>query len=389
MACEAPLLIGVDGGATEVKAHAVAQVGGDHSEARSYELRSESAARCYTRVDGFEPLPIDEQLAQRDAGRIALGEAERAQGDLWVVAAAEAIAEVARLAGADSLLVGVGMPGLKTEDGRGIAAINNGPRIPDYLDELTVALHELGVKLAAPLPALQSDADCCGIGEEHAADGLFRGVPHAYYVGCGTGIADALKLRSALVPFDRARSWLLKAWQFDSALGPTFEQLVATRALNEVATRLSGNDAFPEVAAAAGDPVATAWLDTAALVLAELICERLTTIKSGRAALPHRGAAYAELDSQHAYLGTILERVVVGQRVGQIYADARYHAFFAANVNRYLAAMINATGDAVLCGACLANDGGALRPDLLVASKLRAAPALGAAIVAARAAASA
>ncbi len=29
--------------------------------------------------------------------------------------------------------IGMGMPGLKTADGRGICVINNGPRMPDFL----------------------------------------------------------------------------------------------------------------------------------------------------------------------------------------------------------------------------------------------------------------
>ena len=280
------------------------------------------------------------------------------------------------------------MPGLKTADGRGIAVINNGPRIPDFLAELEEQLSVRGLTLAAPIAALGSDADYCGLGEEYAADGLFRDVQNAYYVGCGTGIADALKLRGRLVPFDMTQSWLGKAWQIPSALGPTFEQLVSIKSLNAVYAGLCGrDDTFPEVAAARGDSLATTWLDMAALALAELIFERLSTILRGRAALPHRGDAYARLSPDHDYAGTVLDRVIIGQRLGLIYADPAGYRPFAHRLESGLAAFV-AGADDQLRAAYLAPASHdvvpALRSGLLVASRLRAAPAIGAAVAAVR-----
>lgn len=423
------LLIGVDGGATEVKAHAVAC--DDLQQPRSFALRPESASRVYRRVPGFAPLPVPEQLAQRDAGALELSAPEREQGGLWVRSAAEAILEVARCCGATRLLVGIGMPGLKTADGRGINVINNGPRIPDYLDLLESRLAAAGVELVAPLAALASDADCCGLGEEYAADGLFRDVQSAYYVGCGTGIADALKVRGRLLPFDQARSWILKSWQMPSALGPTFEKLVSASAMNRIYAQLrqttrrrdeaaAGHphtrhtpSGYPERAALAGDPLASAWLDTAALLLAELIFERLSTVRNGRPDAPHRGEIYARLDPDHEYRGTLLDRVIIGQRLGLIYGDPACRGVFGDKVDAYLAAFIAGCDDAGMHAAYLAEAGGGerecsavegrrhgaadqaprarsagaaqLRPRFLVASKLRAAPALGAAVGAVRA----
>jgi hypothetical protein len=453
------LLIGADGGATEVKAHAVAC---DDLEApRSFELRPESASRVYGRVAGFTPLPVSEQLAQRDAGRARLTATETKQGDGWVTAAAEAIGDVARQCGARRVLVGIGMPGLKTPDGRGINVINNGPRMPHYLDALETKLAAAGMELVAPIAALGSDADYCGLGEEYAADGLFRNVQNAYYVGCGTGIADALKLRGRLVPFDQAKSWIQKSWQMPSALGPTFEKLVSAASLNRVYANLvketerrsdevtggsesagrrrvggkaasavetdedtargavaQGQDNrtarravahgrseprsvsernavtshYPEVAAIAGDPIAIAWLTTAALVLAELIFERLCTIRNGRAHAAHRGEAYAKLEPDHEYRGTLLDRVIIGQRVGQIYGEPTCRAVFGDRLDTYLAAMIAASSDERLAAATVV--GGVqptppgkrgLKPSFVTASRLRAAPALGAAVAAVQA----
>ncbi|MFQ5490346.1 MAG: hypothetical protein ACE5GE_06445, partial [Phycisphaerae bacterium] len=205
------LLIGVDGGATEVKAHTVCC---DNLEAPSvFDLGPGKAARKYERYGDFQPLPIADQLTQRKSGRLELDDAERRQGDLWVQACIDAIADAASDSRCDGLLIGVGMPGLKTDDGRGIDAINHGPRIPDYLEHLERGLSDRGIKLAAPIDVLGSDADYCGLGEQYASGGLFGDVDHAYYLGGGTGLADAMKLGGELIPFDRAAGWILKSWE--------------------------------------------------------------------------------------------------------------------------------------------------------------------------------
>jgi len=394
------LLIGIDGGATEAKAHAAAC--DDLDNATAFELRSEAASRIYPPAAGFVPVPVMEQFTQRDAGKIELTAGEVAQGKLWVAAAAEAAVEVARTCGARCVLVGMGMPGLKTPDGRGINVINNGPRIPDYLQQLEQHITAAELELAAPVAALGSDADYCGLGEEYAAEGLFRDVGNAYYVGCGTGVADAMKLHGKLVPFDAAKSWLQKSWQMPSALGATFEKLVSAKSLNRVfeemtevtkrrsdeategACATASQSPFPEAAAIEGNPVAVAWMDTAALVMAELIFERLWTIKNGRAEAPHHGEAYLALDANHEYRGTLLDRVVIGQRLGMIYADARFADVFSMKLDKNLATLIADSDDAELIAACLASDGKALQPGFVCASKLRAAPALGAAVAAVR-----
>jgi len=392
------VLIGVDGGATEVKAHAVAC--DDLSRRAAFRLRSESAARVYPRLPGFVPLPVTEQLAQRDSGDLRRSAEEVEQAGRWVTAAAEAVVDVARQCGVARVLVGVGMPGLKTPDGRGINVINNGPRIPDYLDRFEQQVAAMGITLLVPVAALGSDADYCGLGEEYADEGLFRDVQNAYYCGGGTGIADAMKLRGRLVPFDQARTWIQKSWQIPSALGPTFEKLVSASSLNRVWTELNAvtlrpttdPTSYPEVAALAGDSLAAAWLDTAALVLAELIFERLWTIRNGRAAAAQRGEAYARLAAEHEYRGLLLDRVVIGQRVGLIYGDPRFRPIFGDRVDAYLAAFVARSGDAGMSEAYLQRppggraDGGpvsaAMKAGFVRASRLRAAPALGAAIAA-------
>lgn len=382
------LLIGVDGGATEVKAHAVECGAGDGPAL--FELGVASASRAYERLPGFAPPDVQEQLAQREAGLVQLSPVERAQGALWVEAAGAVICDVASACDRRRILVGIGMPGLKSAANRGICVINSGPRIPDYLDRLGQALRDAGLELISPVASLGSDADYCGLGEQYAASGLFRDVDNAYYVGGGTGLADALKLHGRLLPFDQEGSWVLKSWQIPSALGPTFEKLVSAGSLNGCYANLiraevdaSAEHPYPERDAAAGRPVALGWMHCAALVLAELVFERLDTIGNGRRGMPHRGAAYLELNDSHEYRGTLLDRVVVGQRLGQVYADERVRSVFGEKMEKYLAAFIAASGTPEMVACYL--DHGRLKPGLVRPSKLRAAPALGAAIAAVRA----
>ncbi len=380
-------LIGVDGGATEVKAHAVAC--DDSVNPARYTLLPQCASRIYERLPGFDPLPASEQIDHLRRADIPPSPLEHEQALIWVQAAAECIVEVARACGYRTVVVGIGMPGLKTGDGRGIAVINNGPRNFDYLEILSHEVEAAGIEWASPVVRLGSDADYCGLGEQHAADGLFNDVQSAYYLGCGTGIADALKLNGCLVAFDDIKEWMLKTWQIPSALGPTFEKLVSAKALNHIYAQLQPGagsadcPCFPEQGALRGDSIALTWMNAAAMLLAELIFERLSTIKTGRAASTSRGQAYAELDPEHPYRGLLLDRIVIGQRIGQVYGDPQTQPFFASRLESCLAQFITQSGDAEMASTYLL--GGGLAPGFVRASFLRSAPALGAAVAAAKA----
>ncbi len=379
-----PLVIGVDGGATEVKSHEVL-VSGTGKRVK-FTLGETTASRRYERLDGFESVPVGDQVAQRTAGEVTLSDGERAQGAKYTDAAAETVIEIARQADAREVLIGMGMPGLKTADGRGINAMAHGARTPTFLDEMESKIRDAGIELVAPVARLGSDADYCGLGEERAADGAFRRVASAYYAGCGTGIADALKIDGELIPFDATKGWLLKAWQIASWLGPTLEKICSANSMMSLCAgqlkttpeRLVEQRRFPQDDAAAGDPVAKAVLSAVAATLAEIIFERLHTVHAGREEAPHRGETYLALDKEHPFCGTLLERVVVGQRFGLIWADKKYASVFRRPCEAILAA------HAAACGIPALRDhvapGGKVRRGLIVPSKLREAPAIGAAI---------
>ncbi|MCH7701747.1 MAG: hypothetical protein IID37_08670 [Planctomycetes bacterium] len=403
------ILIGVDGGASKVRACSVRRRRNDSS--RLY-LGHEQAVRIYPSVPGFCPVSGAVQATQRQAGTIHLTESELAQGAAYAQATADAVAQVAADAGIPAgtrlpvgatgglptsvfvrnvspsqrpVLVGVCMAGLKSADGRGIEQMNNGPRIPDYLDQLEAGLGERGIVLVAPIARLSSDADCCGLGEQFGEDGLFAGVDNAYYVGGGSGLADALKLNGRVIPFDDVSAWLLKSWQLGTAGGQTFEERISLRAMNARWAKLLGHDVEDpehrvERQAAAGDVRAATVLGDVATALAELIFERIETVYRGRTTATGRGKAYMKLKPDHAFRGTLLDRVVIGQRLGSLFGDQRLTPHFRQPVEHALGDLFVRCDDPALRHRYLSDVG--LVSDLLRPSTLAGAPVIGAIVAA-------
>jgi len=213
------------------------------------------------------------RAAFRD-GRVEPTNEEREQGRHWVQAAVGSIVAVATQARRRRAVVGIGAPGLKTADGRGLAVVRNGPRIPSYAERVEEGVAAAGIELVRPIGPLTGDGDNCGRGEEVDRHGQFRDVANVYYIGGGTGLAEALKLRGRLVTFDAVRDWMPKAWQMTSERGRNFEDSLSTRGINAQYAADSGEpdpidpDEFPEVRAEAGDVVADAVMKEAAVTLA-------------------------------------------------------------------------------------------------------------------------
>jgi len=379
------LTIGIDGGATEVKAHQIIIKG--TLEKPIFELGKISAARKYKWVENIKFVEIKQQLAERAEGKTNLTEDEIKQGDNYIRATFEAIEEVVKKSRMKKVLIGMGMPGLKTDDKRGINCMANGAREPKFLEKLEKKLVETQINLVAPIPKLGSDADYCGIGEEYAGEGLFKDVKRAYYMGGGTGIADAMKLNGRLVPFDLTKEWIQKAWQILCAFGLTHEKIASAKSMNQLfmnyqrclTDKEKEKGVFPEVEAVKGNPLAIYVLDTAACVLAELFFERIYTLKNGREQLSYRGEGYLALKKEHPYLGLLFDRLILGQRMGKLLSEPKYAKFFRKPLESYLATFISKSKDKKMISHYLDAKGN-LKKNLLVASKLREAPAIGAAI---------
>ena len=388
-------LIGVDGGASRVRACEV--IVDDDSDEMQLRLGRACAEHTYPPAQ-FTPVPGPLQREQYAAGTISLTSAERARGQVLATTIAECVIEVAQAVTpgeSHKVLLGIGMPGLKSEDGRGVSVMNNGPRIPDLAAQIEEKVRDAGIGLQAPIRRLGSDGDYCGLGEEHAAEGLFRNVSEAYYVGGGTGLAEALKLGGKLVTLDQARGWIAKAWEMNSVQGATFEQLVSAAGINcryrEVAQALAVSECtlsaaaqgapafppFPERRALVGDRLAGHVLETAAAALAELVYERIETVYRGKQCHAERGARYGQLAGAHQFRGSVLERVVLGQQLGRLFGNPDYYSVFRVHVEARLAELVASERDEGLRRWYL--QGGRLRPGLLVASGLSASAVLGAA----------
>lgn len=379
-------LIGVDGGATEVKAHEVVPLSSNldsRSLVPALGLGPASASFLYDRARGFRPVPMPTQLLAFEKGAVRPSGLEGAQARLWLEAAAQAIASVAEQAGKTRVRLGVCMPGLKTADGRGIAVMRRGPRIPDYLDHLERLLAEGGLALGRHVARLSSDGEACAHGERIDAHGLLRGIGCAYYLGGGTGLAEALVIEGGIRGFDALAGFVRKAWQMEATGGRIVEDLLSPRGMNSAYAALSGRRLplapgdHPEQRALAGDERAAAVLRDAAEALATVVLDRMTALRRGFQAGASSGAgSSAAIPSVRITPNTFLERVVIGQRLGVIFAAPELRPVFRDPVEEVLARRIVATGDGALRKHYL--DGSSLRADLLVGSRLRAAPAIGA-----------
>jgi len=366
MATTEALLLGVDGGATGIRCYEVRITQTDGR--RAYALGVAQAEMHYPRLDGFVPVTPDAQRRQLDETRYQIDALEARQGSAWIDTAASVIADVAEQCDVKRVRIGIGMPGIKSVDERGIVMINNGPRMPDFLDALAQRLHERGMKLVQPIRRIGDDGAYCGVGEAHAKDGLFRDIQNGYYIGGGTGLAECLLIDGAVVPMSGRHCTIPRAWELVSPLGVTYEKLISAASMNAVYQGLANvadgaPQRFPEQDALHGDPVARSWMHMAATLWAHLIAARLVHFCC-------EAATKVQFD-----------RVVIGQRAGQLFSDAKYRSLFAEPIEENLVHILKQQAARHSMTALLNYvDGDRLRDGLLVASQLRAAPAIGAAV---------
>ncbi len=385
-------LIGIDGGATKVSGWIVNYL----SEEKSYRLSEHHAELPYASIEGhvtdFTPVEIQKQLPQREGGKIDITDEESVQGQTYIEATARVVQELYTLGGEKPLLIGIGMPGLKTTDQRGINAIANGPRMPEYCTSLEKKLTASGLNLLTPVARLGSDADYCGVGEFYAAEGSFRNINNAYYLGGGTGAADALLLKGKLVPFDQIKSWMAKTWEMKNDLDLSFERYASASGLQFIYARHSGKSVDslnkskiypPQIALMVeeGNDAAIKTYQEVAAYLAMLIFERISTLFCGSIGLikfinPRKDS----LEAVHLYRGEIFERIIIGQRLGDLMASPTGQKVLTEPFLKELSTIINNAD-------CIPEQAkseylkeGTFDKAKLVFSKLREAPALGAGI---------
>jgi len=385
------LLVGVDGGATKVNCWSI-----NIDKSDGFSLGSYQAGKSYSEYSDYDPefIPVDLkiQLKERETGNIKPTEKEIQQGKAYTRACADSIIEVVKQSNCTKILVGIGMPGLKTENQRGISAMANGPRQISYADNVERFLKEAGVELITPISHIGSDAFYCGLGEEYATAGQFRNVQNSYYLGGGTGAADALKLDGQLVSLDEIKDWFVKAWEMKCPEGRSIETYVSSKGIQSLYGEQTGQTLAdlnkqaiypPQIRekALAGDAAAKETLEKVAKYLALLIYERITTLFAGWEGIfeflnPNRVVP----KKSHPYRNSLFDNILIGQRLGDMLKESKNDYVLWKPFIHFLSMLINEASiidDSTRLHYC---PNGQFSKERIVFSKLREAPALGAGV---------
>ncbi len=384
------ILIGIDGGASKVLVHKVNIL---TNPMRFVALKpfievTYDASEFYNQK--FKPIALTRQLKENKSGSIEQTKTEASQEQAILDSFKKAIRTILGENVADDVIIGIGLPGLKTAKKGGISVMANGPRMPKFLTNLEKALKSEGYKTLSPIHAIGSDADYCGLGERWGDDGGMRGVKSAYYFGVGTGIADSMLLNGEIVPFDNCKPWIAKAWEMMANEEESYENLLSAKGIQNCYGKLAGMSqeelANAEIypwqiyeRALAGEEDAVAIVTQTAQALSELFYHRIYTLALGspEAILLEQDRT---LETEHEYLGQVFERIVVGQRLGDIWEFKNFAPLLLDPVNEKLGRMIHGSDLPAEIKALYLTKTNRLRDDLIVHSELRHAPALGAAV---------
>ncbi len=382
------ITIGIDGGASKVSAWLVEA----DASGVGFRLGELHAEKSYKEIPGFlpdfKPVAITTQLKEFEQGAVQPTADEEQQGAVYIEACAQVVEMIAGQSANKQLLIGIGMPGIKSQDKRGIAVLANGPRMLNYAKDLEERLALKHLQLAQPVSHLGSDADYCGIGENYAADGLFADIQNGYYLGGGTGVADALKLKGRLVPLDQTKTWLAKTWEMKNTQGISLERFASAGGIQSLYAQRCGKEIselnkegiYPlQIAALAlngTDQAARETIEEVSLNIAALLFERIVTLYKGwqnRFAFvnPNRPA----LSASHPYLGGLFERIIIGQRLGELFGSPAGKKTVRQPALNQLSKLIATSSLPDKAKSHYAN-----LEEIIVPSRLREAPALGAGI---------
>lgn len=381
-------LIGIDGGASKVSIWQII-IQKQHSTLGKHHYESVYSHQPSFNKN-FRPVPVEKQLINLNKNIFDLMPEEIMQGTAVLSAIVEGIEEIWKKNDKLPILIGIGMPGLKTPDKRGISVMKNGPRIPNFIDHLMKRIQQIGIPIIQPITTIGSDADFCGFGEEYAVNGLMKGVNNVYYLGGGTGVADAIKLKGTLLSFDTIHSWMLKTWQLRTTDGISLDTLLSVRGIAQHFTKLTNDKSSVNTLqslnarqilnlAIEGNRAASTVISLTGKWIARLLYERITTLNKGWRSLPYFCIPEdITLSLDHPYYGSIFDRIIIGQRTGEL---LNFHG----GIN-ILRSQINNTLFQLISESIHLNNEvktqylERLNTDLICISNLRAAPALGAGI---------
>jgi len=386
------LLIGIDGGATKVNGWSI----DFEDNGRAFTLGDINVIKSYREIDGyienFKPVDLNLQLNEWEAGQITPTDQEMIQSNCYIGAASRSIIKIAECSGKKRVLIGIGMPGIKTKDERGIAVLKNGPRMIDYAARIEHDLQADGVELVQPISHIGSDAYNCGIGEEYASDGSFRQERNSYYLGGGTGAADALKLHGHVIPLDETKGWFVKAWEMKCPSGFSVERYVSSQGIQSIYSELVGKSLdelnkvgiFPpqiRARALSGEEPAVKTMQTVAHFMALLMYERITSLYAGWQGVfgfvnPNRPTPSKE----HNFKKVLFDSLIIGQRLGDLLRESKGDMVLWAPFVAELTELITASPVLERSAREHYCPGGRLDLKRIKISNLREAPALGAGI---------
>ncbi len=382
------LLIGIDGGASKVRACVVNY----DKQLDIYSLSEMNVKRQYRQYptfnNDFVPCDINTQLSQINY-KLKLSDKEILQGTSYIDACTDVVLELTKMSGINKALIGIGMPGIKTKDKRGVAILSNGPRLPRFLDILEEKLQSKNIEIVAKISYLGSDADYCGIGEEFHKNGSFRGLQNVYYIGGGTGIADALKLKGKLITFDDNKDWIAKTWEMKPKSGLAFERYISAKGIQNTYSRLSGissskinsQNIFPNEImqlAISGNQIAIDTFKEVGKNIARVIFERIITIYFGWKTNSESIVYNRNLNNEHRYRGTLLDGIVIAQRLASLLNKYKPHNLFWDTILNELTRLVIPVIDTRFKKHYLQNN--KFDKNLLKISSLTEAPCIGAAI---------
>ena len=320
------IIIGIDGGGSKVSAGII-----ESKDISTFTIKSLSQQYYNERSEfnsDFSPVAMDIQLNEYNTEEYNVTNDEVLQGKAIIESFHNSIINL----NIDKpILMGIGMVGLKTKDLRGIGAIANGPRIPNFCIQLEDALHKSNIHLHKPIQYIGSDADNCGIGEEYGKDGLFKDIQNGYYIGGGTGTADALKLKNELIPFDSISSWIAKSWEILNENNISMEQYTSLKGIQSIYSSYSeipidklcnesiyANEIFSR--ALKNEQAALLTCADITKYMSTLIVERVETIFSGwQNKFGLLNPKHSLLINNHPYKNNLLERIIIGQGLGKLF----------------------------------------------------------------------
>lgn len=384
------ILIGVDGGASKVLAHKVDIL---INPMRFVALKpfievAYNASEFYN--PKFKPIALARQLKEHKNGEVTQTKAEAAQEKALIESFSKAIRTILGTNVTQNVVVGVGLPGLKTPNRQGISAMANGPRMPQFLNNLEKSLKKEGYTTLDSVHAIGSDADYCGLGERWGDEGGMRDIASAYYFGVGTGIADAMLLDKDNIPFDSCRTWIAKTWEMMANEEESYENLLSAKGIQIQYGKLVGMsleeleavEIYPwqiYERALDGEEVALEIVEKTAKALSELFYHRIHTLALGAPETILLDNLRI-LETEHEHLGKVFDRIVVGQRLGDIWEFKGFEPLLLDPVNNKLGRMIHSSNLPAEIKSKYLTKTNRLRDDLIVHSELRHAPALGAAV---------